>query len=950
MKKLLALVLALVMTMSLVTISNAAFSDADKIDHTEAVEVMSALGVINGMPDGSFNPAGNVTRAEMAKMITIIMLDNIDADAFKGTVTDLKDINGHWAEGYIKYCYSQGVIAGRGDGTFAPNANVTAVEAAKMLLVAIGYNATVQGYVGSQWSINIIRDAQLSKLFADLSVTSTKVLTRDEAAQMIYNAVDADLIEKTPSLNINTGSITYSYKANDNGKDLLSETFKVKSAKGYLTDASYDSNKKTFTYEVKDALTGGTVASSSASLQDADVLKSSTDYSELFGRTVKVLWSVAKDGTKNVYGIYASDASVAATVGELELGTATADKKVKLAGTEYKLDAVEANIDVYLFNGSAIADAGYNLNAITADNASSLTLVDSNDNGKYDYAIVVPATVAKVTYVGTKSVTAGGVYTFEDNNVYTGVAKNDYAKIVAAANSVYGKAVLTKVDSVEGKVTALKGNDVKINDTWYKLSSNSGDTAAVGNTVKLAVVGGYYYNVETIDGKTLDNVLFVMDAGMYTQGLQNGAEAKVMYAKDGTVATVKVSKVGDTTVNAASASETYATAGKLLVGGMYTFVEKNGWLELTKLDNNIVGTSTFVASGATFDKDGLAGTYPAVDNKTIADDAVVMAYTANGSGKSLYTNGKALKAWSTDFGTAGQALYSKVNGVDTIIAVALYATSAALPASDGNTGYGYITADTYFVKEDDTPYAVMSLWTADGQLTGVKAEKLWDGTSTNVAPTAANVASLDAAKKGNFVTYEKLANGNIQNVKVIGTPDALEGMFKDKDNNNVLTLTASNTKIIDKDTKIIYVDTDKKTGAEGGEIALAQETAVSGTYVMNVVVEDTNSDGKLEVIFVDVNNNLASNSGSFTAVKGSGLSNVVIDDTAKTIKLGSDTVAIANVKAVAAGTAAGTNEIVFQGALAVEITHAAGATNLAAGNKVLVVAEDGTATSYSVIA
>ena len=954
MKKLLALVLALVMSMSLVTISNAAFSDVDKIDHKEAVEVMNALGVINGMPDGSFAPAGNVTRAEMAKMITIIMLGDIDAAAFKGTATDLTDINGHWAEGYIKYCYSQGVIAGRGDGTFAPNANVTAVEAAKMLLVAIGYNATVQGYVGSQWSINIIRDAQLSKLFADLSVTSTKVLTRDEAAQMIYNAVDADLIEKTPSLNINTGSITYSYKANDNGKDLLSETFKVKSAKGYLTDASYDSNKKTFTYEVKDALTGGTVASSSATLHDADVLKSSTDYSELFGRTVKVLWSVAKDGTKNVYGIYASDASVAATVGELELGTATADKKVKLAGTEYKLDAAEGSTDVYLFNGSAIADAGYNLNAITADNASSLTLVDSNDNGKYDYAIVVPATVAKVTYVGTKSVTAGGVYTFEDNNVYTGVAKNDYAKIVAAANSVYGKAVLTKVDSVEGKVTALKGNDVKINDTWYKLSSNSGDTAAVGNTVKLAVVGGYYYNVETIDGKTLDNVLFVMDAGTYTQGLASGAEAKVMYAKDGTVATVKVSKVGDTTVDAASASETYATAGKLRIGGMYTFVEKNGWLELTKLDNNVVGTSTFVASGATFDKDGLARTYPAVDGKTIADDAVVMAYTTNGSGKSLYTNGKALKAWSTDFGTAGQALYSKVNGVDTIIAVALYETSAALPASDGNTGYGYITADTYFIKEDDTPYAVMSLWTADGQLTGVKAEKLWDASASssgaNVAPTAANVASLDAAKKGNFVTYEKLANGNIQNVKVIGTPDALEGMFKDKDNNNVLTLTTSHTKIIDKDTKIIYVDTDKKTGAEGGEIALAQETAVSGTYVMNVVVEDTNSDGKLEVIFVDVNNNLASNSGSFTAVKGSGLSNVVIDSTAKTIKLGSDTVAIANVKAVAAGTAAGTNEIVFQGALAVEITHAAGATNLAAGNKVLVVAEDGTATSYSVIA
>ena len=943
MKKLLALVLALVMSMSLVTISNAAFSDVDKIDHKEAVEVMNALGVINGMPDGSFAPAGNVTRAEMAKMITIIMLGDIDAAAFKGTATDLTDINGHWAEGYIKYCYSQGVIAGRGDGTFAPNANVTAVEAAKMLLVAIGYNATVQGYVGSQWSINIIRDAQLSKLFADLSVTSTKVLTRDEAAQMIYNAVDADLIEKTPSLNINTGSITYSYKANDNGKDLLSETFKVKSAKGYLTDASYDSNKKTFTYEVKDALTGGTVASSSATLHDADVLKSSTDYSELFGRTVKVLWSVAKDGTKNVYGIYASDASVAATVGELELGSDTADKKVKLAGTEYKLDAAEANIDVYLFNGSAIADAGYNLNAIAADKASALTLVDSNDNGKYDYAIVVPATVAKVTYVGTKSITASGIYTFEDNNIYTGVAKDDYAKIIAAANSVYGKAVLTKVDSVEGKVTALKGTDIKINDTWYKFSANSGDTAAVGNTVKLAVVGGYYYNVKTIDGKTLDNVLFVMDAGMYTQGLRNGAEAKVMYAKDGTVATVKVSKVGDTTVNAASASETYATAGKLLVGGMYTFVEKDGWLELTKLDNNIVGTSTFVASGATFDKDGLARTYPAVAGKTIADDAVVMAYTTNGNGKSIYTNGKALKAWSIDFGTAGQALYSKVNGVDTIIAVALYG-SAALPASDGNTGYGYITADTYFVKEDDTPYAVMSLWTADGQLTEVKAEKLWDASAAtsgaNVAPTAANVASLAAAKKGNFVTYEKLANGNIQNVKVIGTPDALEGMFKDKDNNDVLTLTTSSTKIIDKDTKIIYVDTDKKVGAEGGTLALAQETTVSGVYVKNVVVADTDSNGKLEVIFVDVNNNLASNAGSVTAAVGTKITSITEGTNHNELKIASGST----------GTEVATEAAAWTGALTAVVIDNAGAVKttgtVAATDTLRVVAEDGTAYTF----
>ena len=117
MKKLLALVLALVMSMSLVTISNAAFSDADKISHDEAVDVLNTLGVINGMPDGSFAPDGNVTRAEMAKMISIIMLGDVDASAFVGTATGLTDIKGHWAEGYIQYCYSQGIIAGKGKRT-----------------------------------------------------------------------------------------------------------------------------------------------------------------------------------------------------------------------------------------------------------------------------------------------------------------------------------------------------------------------------------------------------------------------------------------------------------------------------------------------------------------------------------------------------------------------------------------------------------------------------------------------------------------------------------------------------------------------------------------------------------------------------------------------------------------------------------------------------------------
>ena len=137
-KKILALVLAFACAFTM--FAGAAFTDqADiKVD-AEVVDTLVSLGVINGYTDGSFKPNDTVTRAEMAKMIYVLRTGNSDASAYNNDKTTFTDINGHWARGYVKYCQSLGIIAGQSATTFAPDQTVTAQEAAKMLLVTLGY-------------------------------------------------------------------------------------------------------------------------------------------------------------------------------------------------------------------------------------------------------------------------------------------------------------------------------------------------------------------------------------------------------------------------------------------------------------------------------------------------------------------------------------------------------------------------------------------------------------------------------------------------------------------------------------------------------------------------------------------------------------------------------------------------------------------------------------------
>ena len=185
--------------------AGAAFSDQSKIKNTEAVDMCTALNIIGGYPDGTFKPEGNITRAEVTKMICVALNGGKNPAVSTNTTPTFSDVrnnaNAAWAEGYIESCAAQGIVSGVGGGKFAPNGNVTGVQLAKMLLVSLGYKSENEGFTGNAWATNVNVRAAQKGLYAGLEkMDSNAAITRDNAARMVWNALQAYEVEYKTNL------------------------------------------------------------------------------------------------------------------------------------------------------------------------------------------------------------------------------------------------------------------------------------------------------------------------------------------------------------------------------------------------------------------------------------------------------------------------------------------------------------------------------------------------------------------------------------------------------------------------------------------------------------------------------------------------------------------------------------------------------------------------------
>ena len=210
-KKTLSLVLVVAMVLGLCVVGASAYNkvedftdDVDKIGdaYYEAVGVLTGIQVIDGMTETSFQPQGNYTREQAAKIIAYMMLGKADADSLRCTKAPFDDVAAdRWSAGYIAFCVEQGIIDGMTETTFEPTGTLTGFQWAKMLLCAVGFGVKGE-FTGSSWSLNTSKYAHNVDLFAgDLAGADHTAITREQAALYAFNVLTAvDLVVYSESL------------------------------------------------------------------------------------------------------------------------------------------------------------------------------------------------------------------------------------------------------------------------------------------------------------------------------------------------------------------------------------------------------------------------------------------------------------------------------------------------------------------------------------------------------------------------------------------------------------------------------------------------------------------------------------------------------------------------------------------------------------------------------
>ena len=737
--------------------AGAAFTDsADiKVD-TEVVDTLVSLGVVNGYDDGSFKPNGTVTRAEMAKMIYVLRTGNSDASAYNDDKTSFTDIGSHWARGYIKYCQSLGIIAGKSNTKFCPNDKVTAQEAAKMLLVTLGYDATKAGLTGANWASKTNALADENGLLEDVNTSFTSACPRQYAAQLIYNAIDAPTVVLRDGEYTNMKLVTGIKGQNDYNPTIGEKYMGLESATGMLIAAGkvgLDGQKYDEDQIVLDKVNDGDVATT---LSDV-----TGDYSALLGQHVKVLHKVTKTGVNSnkdkVYGVYATDKNGVLFTGiSKDLDTVSNEKKIEVDGKKYDVDDT---LTIYTLNwnskdkkiektdeftketvdGSKASDIATAVKTLKED-AFAISVISNDDDSKIDTIVKTPMLFSKITATTSTTVTykvcntkggttsVGEKLNFEDDTpeMYDGFKKDDYVFVDTDLHT--GNTTFTKAEKISGKVSASKKNEVKVDGSWYKLTytDKKDKVLDTNKNVELYVCSNYAYHVDGPVSGNLDTLLLKSVEDTYST-LNGGVSAKVLFA-DGTEKVINIEgwkhyngTAWTSYTDAAGSLKAQITELAKHTNALYVYDEDDGNYTLTDISkagkavkDADVDYEDFTIADSDVNYKDKANT---LAGDSVNDDAVIyLQYKSANDTKYKVITGKDLANYDDMTGTTGSIALSDDDGV----------AYAFLNLGDSNTTsndtlYGVVTKAIKQRNADNKEVVYLEMVTADGEKTGENA-------------------------------------------------------------------------------------------------------------------------------------------------------------------------------------------------------------------------------------
>ena len=790
--------------------SAASYADVTSKQNEEAIEVLKTVGIMVGDENGKFNPEAKVTRNEMA----VVMCNLLDytVASYKGTspFTDVPE----WAEPYVAACYTNGITSGYDKVTYGGNDTVTTGQAALMLLKALGYFQYSADF-GSDWLVETTKNGSTAGLFDGVATGAKEALTRNDVAQMVLNALEADLVkaEKNGSdvqvgdIVISGGKATYNsrtgtdskYAKIDNTKvdgkytiQLGEELYKGDLVKADGADDDFGRPSVKWTYENKEI---GTYADDADAVYTATVEKQ--DLYDLVGSDV---YNDLKNGDADfsvvVDGVALKDVKLSDYIVKNNDDDA-GDKIIKKgATTEVFIDDDSNDVVITVINSYvAQVDGDYDKN----DEELELDILDE-----------APVDVKDTTLSS------------DDFDYLDSYSDEDYVLITVANKEIK---TIDLAETVEGKVTAYtEKKNVTVDGTKYEYSKNYTD--AVKDDSKLS------YDLN--DAYTL-----VLDANgyvIYTDGTA-GHNDYVYVAKTAKTGGAKANLEGDAYfidgTNKVITIDNDDEIGLSDKGRWYSYNEKsNGKYELNEVESKdtvvYYGTATskvITESGKSAvyvgDKEGnsKAETVKA-NNDTIFivnDDDDVAVYTGIKNVPDITA-----KTATTEIAVVMDGAYADV--------VYIYSKDMSISGDSGDRVYLLEKGPNASVDKDDNKYYEYDA-IVNGKITTVKAtdKDLEIGLYQNVSYDENGYMDDQDPVKGisddDFKAYEKIT----------------EISYKA----GVLSLGAGKDVVLaDKYTIFVNDDGDGKTTTPS---SLAKNFGKDGTYSKTVFVFEDDNDEAVEV-------------------------------------------------------------------------------------------------------